>query len=220
MNVAAVIDARVENSALVADEVAKVIFGGGTVIFPTDTVYGIACDPQRTDAIDRIYGAKRRPDNKPLSLHLASVSEFLEYAGKNSLALLAAKRLLPGPVTLIIRRPAFISEDVSAGLATLGFRVPDDPLSLAILERCGPLAATSANTSGARPYYGAGNWELLPSADLLVENGPTRRQAESSVIDLSGTQPRLLREGAITFEELSARLGPVDRQTVKIRNNV
>ncbi|MEO6913626.1 MAG: L-threonylcarbamoyladenylate synthase [Candidatus Baltobacteraceae bacterium] len=219
MNVAAVIDARREDAALVADEVAKVIFNGGTVIFPTDTVYGIACDPQRSDAIDRIYGAKQRPDNKPLSLHLGSVREFLEYAGQNSLALLAAKRLLPGAVTLIIRRPAFISEDVSAGLATVGFRVPDDPLSLAILERCGPLAATSANTSGAKPYYGGGDWETLPKADLLIENGPTSRQAESSVIDLSGSLPRLLREGALTLEFLSSQLGPVVRQTVKIRNN-
>ncbi len=220
MNVAAVIDARVEDPALVADAVAKVIFSGGTVIFPTDTVYGIACDPYRSEAIDRIYGAKNRPDNKPLSLHLGSVREFLEYAGLDKLAVLASRRLLPGPVTLIIHRPAFISEEVSAGLATLGFRVPDDPLCLAILERCGPLAATSANTSGALPYYGAGDWESLPPADLLIENGPTRWQAESSVIDLSGMQPRLLREGVVRLEELSLQLGPVVRQTVKIRNTL
>ncbi|MDQ2680588.1 MAG: L-threonylcarbamoyladenylate synthase [Candidatus Eremiobacteraeota bacterium] len=219
MNVAAVIDARGEDSALVADAVAKVIFAGGTVIFPTDTVYGIACDPQRSDAIDRIYGAKKRPDNKPLSLHLASVREFLEYASSNSLAVLAAKRLLPGAVTLIIRRPDFINEDVSAGLPTVGFRVPDDQLCQVILDRCGPLAATSANTSGAQPYFGDGDWDSLPPADLLIENGPTRRRAESSVIDISGLQPRLLREGVVSLEELSRQLGPVVRQTTKVRNS-
>lgn len=219
MNVAAVIDARKETPERVADEVARVVYGGGTVIFPTDTVYGIGCDPYRSDAIDRIYGAKKRPDHKPLSLHLATVAEFLEYLQGNAMGTLAARRLMPGPVTIIVRRPAFIGEDVSSGLATVGFRVPDDPLTSAILERCGPLAATSANTSGERPYHGGGDVETLPPADLLVENGPTKYAAESSVIDLSSAQPRLLREGVFSLEYLSERLGPVVRQTVKVRNS-
>ncbi|MDQ2872562.1 MAG: L-threonylcarbamoyladenylate synthase [Candidatus Eremiobacteraeota bacterium] len=218
MKVANVIDARSESVARVAEEVAQVTFGGGTVIFPTDTVYGIGCDPYDSRAIARIYGAKKRPDVKPLTLHLATVAEFLEYAKDNALALAAAKRLLPGGVTLIVRRPAFISEDVTSGLATLGFRVPDDPLCGAILERCGPLAATSANTSGEVPYRGGGDGSGLPPADLLVENGPTRSGAESSVIDLTGPQPRLLREGVVGHQRLTELLGPVVRQAVKIRN--
>lgn len=217
MKVTARIDARNEPIERVVDEVAEVVYGGGTVIFPTDTVYGIGCDPYRTDAIDRIYGAKRRPDNKPLSIHLATVAEFLEYLAGNAMGTLAARRLMPGPVTIIIRRPAFINEDVSSGLATIGFRVPDDPLCSAILERVGPLAATSANTSGQRPYYGLDDVDTLPAADLLVENGPTKYGAESSVIDLSSAQARLLREGVLSLEYLSERLGPVVRQTVKVR---
>ncbi|MGZ3522192.1 MAG: L-threonylcarbamoyladenylate synthase [Vulcanimicrobiaceae bacterium] len=218
MQVANVIDARKESVARVIEEVASVTFGGGTVIFPTDTVYGIGCDPYDSRAIARIYGAKQRPANKPLSLHLASVAEFIEYAKDNAFALSAARRLMPGPVTLIVRRPAFISEDVTAGLPTLGFRVPDDPLCAAILERCGPLAATSANTSGEVAYRGAGDWQTLPRADLLVENGPTRFQGESSIIDLSGPQPRLLREGVVSVERLTELLGPVVRQIGTIRN--
>ena len=217
MKVTARIDARTEPVERVVDEVAQVIYGGGTVIFPTDTVYGIGCDPFRTDAIDRIYGAKNRPDHKPLSIHLATVAEFLEYLQGNAMGTLAARRLMPGPVTIIIRRPAFINEDVSSGLATIGFRVPDDALCSAILERVGPLAATSANTSGQRPYYGAGDFDTLPAADLLVENGPTKYAAESSVIDISSVQPRLLREGVLSLEHLSERLGPIVRQTVKVR---
>lgn len=218
MNVSNIIDAGKETPERVADEVAQVIYGGGTVIFPTDTVYGIGCDPFRSDAIDRIYGAKKRPDSKPLSLHVATVAEFLEYLAGNAMGTLAARRLMPGPVTIIVRRPAFLSEDISSGLATIGFRVPDDPLCSAILERVGPLAATSANTSGMRPYYGAGDVETLPPADLHVENGPTKYAAESSVIDLSSSAPRLLREGVLSLEFLSERLGPVARQTVKVRN--
>lgn len=217
MKVSARIDARTESVERVTDEVAKVVQGGGTVIFPTDTVYGIGCDPFRIDAIDRIYGAKQRPDHKPLSVHLATVAEFLEYLDGNAMGTLAARRLMPGPVTIIVRRPAFIYEDVSSGMATLGFRVPDDPLCAAILDRVGPLAATSANTSGQRPYYGEGDAESLPAADLLVENGPTKYRAESSVIDLSGSQPRLLREGVLSMDYISERIGPIIRQTVKVR---
>ncbi len=220
MKVATHIDARHETPARVADEVAQIIYGGGTVIFPTDTVYGIGCDPFRTDAIDRIYGAKQRPDHKPLSLHLATVAELLEYVGDNAMGTLAARRLMPGPATIILRRPSFILEDVTSGLATLGFRVPDDALCGAILERVGPLAATSANTSGQRPYYGDGDVEGLPAADLLVENGPTKYGAESSVIDLSSSAPRLLREGVLSLEHIAERLGPVIRQTVKVRKTI
>ncbi|HEY8297064.1 MAG TPA: L-threonylcarbamoyladenylate synthase [Candidatus Baltobacteraceae bacterium] len=218
MNVGTIIDARNESIARVVEEVARVTFGGGTAIFPTDTVYGIGCDPYDSRAIARIYGTKRRPDAKPLTLHLASIPEFLEYAKDNALAIAAGRRLFPGPVTLIVRRPAFISEDVTSGLPTLGFRVPDDPLCLAILERCGPLAATSANISGQLAYRGTGERDGLPAADLLVENGPTRYLAESTVIDLTGPQPRVLREGVVGYERLTELLGPVIRQTVTIRN--
>jgi L-threonylcarbamoyladenylate synthase len=196
------------------EAVARVVLRGGTVIFPTDTAYGIGCDPFDLDAIARIYGAKNRPANKPLSLHLASVAEFLEYARDQREVAAAVRRLLPGPVTIILRRPAFVERDVSAGLPTLGYRVPDDPLCSAILDRCGPLAATSANTSGERPYFGGGDLSALPPADLVVENGPTKYGRESSVIDFSGPQPVLLREGVVPYERLSELVGPIVRYRV------
>src|SRR5581483_4223170 len=116
-----------------------VIFSGGTVIFPTDTVYGIGCDPYNSSAIAKIYASKERPAGKPLSLHLATVNEFLEYLRDAPASVTnAVRRLLPGPVTIIVRRPAFIHEDVTAGLSTLGFRVPDNDLCRHILDRCGP----------------------------------------------------------------------------------
>jgi L-threonylcarbamoyladenylate synthase len=214
VKVANVIDARKESHARVVEEVADVVLHGGTVIFPTDTVYGIGCDPYDVIAIARIYGAKERPANKPLTLHLASVSEFVEYAREHRDALAAGRRLMPGPVTIIIPKPAFIEQDVTAGLPTLGFRVPDDPLCSAILERCGPLAATSANVSGARAYYGGGDWDALPPADLLVENGPTRYRRESTLIDMTGPQPVMLREGVVTLERLTELLSPVIRYPV------
>jgi L-threonylcarbamoyladenylate synthase len=217
VKVSSIIDACKEPHARVAEEVASVIFSGGTVIFPTDTVYGIGCDPYNSKAIARIYGAKQRPAGKPLSLHLASVAEFLEYAREYREVAGVARRLLPGPVTIIIPKPSFIDLDVTAGLGSLGFRVPDDPLCMQILERCGPLAATSANTSGERAYYGAGNWETLPPADLLVENGPTKHRRDSTVIDMTGAQPMVLREGVVSVERLTELLGPAVRPALAVR---
>lgn len=218
MNVGRVLDARKVAREQIVEEVARVIFAGGLVIFPTDTVYGIGCDPYDLAAVDRIYGSKQRPDNKPLTFHLGSVAEFLEYARGNPLATLAARRLLPGAVTLVVRRPSFVSADVTAGLPSLGMRVPADDLASAILDRCGPLAATSANTSGQRAYRGDGNWEQLPPADLLIENGPTREQHESSVVDVTGPQAVMLREGAVNFGALNDAIGPIIRQAVKERS--
>jgi L-threonylcarbamoyladenylate synthase len=217
VKVGGVIDARKESHARVAEEVANVVFGGGSVIFPTDTVYGIGCDPYSTTAIAKIYGAKSRPGNKPLSLHLATLAEFLEYAKERREVVAAARRLMPGPVTIIIPKPAFIDPEVTSGLPTLGFRVPDDPLCTTILERCGPLAATSANTSGERAYYGNGDWETLPAADLLVENGRTRYERDSTVIDMTGSQPIVLREGVVSVERLTELLGPLATHAMPIR---
>lgn len=217
MSIVTAIDACVTPAADVTEEVARVVFAGGTVIFPNDTSYGIGCDPYCSEAIDRIYAAKGRPDNRPLTLHVATPQEFLEYAGDNPLAVLAAKRLLPGPVILLIAKPPFVSDELAAGLQTLAFRVPDDPLARSLLDRCGPLAGTTVNRNGAPRYRGDGDRSMLPPADLLVEHGPTRYDRESSIVDLTGGHARLLREGAISATRLAELLGPVERPTIKVR---
>lgn len=217
MSVEAVIDARTAPVEHVVEECARVIFSGGTIVFRNDASYGLGCDPHRLEAIDRIYRAKGHPDQKPLTLYVATPAEFLEFARANPLAPLAAKRLFPGPVTLIVRKPGFISDELTAGMPTLGLRVPDDALSQAILERCGPLAVSRANRNGCPQYRGDGNHENLAEADLLVENGPPRYELESSIVDLTATPPRLLRAGAVSFERLSELLGPLERHTIKVR---
>jgi L-threonylcarbamoyladenylate synthase len=201
----------------IAEEVARVVFNGGIVIFPNDTSYLIGCDPYDYQAIDRVYAAKGRPDNRPLTMHVATAQEFLEYAADNPLAMLAAKRLLPAPVILLIRKPAFVSDEMAAGLHTLAFRVPDDPFASAVLERCGPIAGTTANPHGGPRYLGGADHSMLPSADLLVEHGPTRYDSESSIVDLSGSHARLLREGAVSEKRLTELLGPIERPTIKVR---
>jgi L-threonylcarbamoyladenylate synthase len=206
--------ARVED---VAEAVARVAFSGGTLILPNDTSYLIGCDPYDYEAIDRVYAAKGRPDNRPLTLHVATPGEFLEYAGDNPLAVVAAKRLLPAPVILLIRKPAFISDELAAGLQTLAFRVPDDAFARAMLERCGPIAGTTANPPGGARYRGGADRSMLPPADLLVEHGATRYDSESSIVDLSGAHARLLREGAVSEQRLTELFGPIERPTIKVR---
>lgn len=212
-----IIDAGAGSGDEIAEAVATVVFSGGTVILPNDTSYLIGCDPYDYEAIDRVYAAMGRPDHRPLTMHVASPQEFLEYAQDNPLAVLAAKRLLPAPVIVLVRKPAFVSDELAAGLQTLAFRVPDDPFARAVLERCGPIAGTTANPRGGERYGGDSDRSMLPNADLLVEHGATRYNVESSIVDLSGNHARLLREGAVSEGRLTELLGPVERPTVKVR---
>jgi L-threonylcarbamoyladenylate synthase len=212
-----IIDARAEQAEDIAEEVAAAVFSGQTVILPNDTSYLIGCDPYDFDAIDRVYAAMGRPDNRPLTMHVATPKEFLEYASDNPLAVAAAKRLLPAPVILLIRKPAFVSDELAAGLQTLAFRVPDDRFARVLLERCGPIAGTTANPKGGPRYGGDSDCSMLPVADLLVEHGATRYDSESSIVDLSGNHARLLREGAVSEKRLAELLGPIERPTVKVR---
>jgi len=200
---------RVEHHAI-AHDVAAVWRGGGIVIFPTDTVYGIGCDPANETAVERIYAAKGRSRSKPLSLHFGSVFELQDYAPGNALVRLAAEAFLPGPLTLIVERPASIGAFVTGDLPTIGLRAPNHPLCSLLLAVGGPIAATSANPSGRPAYIGTGAVTELPAADVFVDDGPTPVGAESTVIDVTGTAPRLVREGAIGTAMLEMVYGRVE----------
>ncbi len=194
------LDVRCERVDDAVEEVARVIFAGGTVVYPDETGYVVAGDPQRAQAVARVYRAAGTSAQSRVTLCVASTSEFLEFARDNPLAILASKRLLPAPVVMIVRRPAFFGEAQTAGRLTIGLRVPQDPLAGAILERCGPLMSCSVDHAA------------LPTADLVVERGEIGGGVETSVVDLTGARARLLREGAVPFDRLVSRLGPIDRQ--------
>ena len=205
--ISAIIDARKETSERVLDEVTAVVEGGGVVVYPSDTVYSIGCDPYERDAIAKIYASKARPHEGPLSLYLATVQEALEYVGGNPFAIMAVRRTMPGPIALVVPRPAFIPERVTWGNDGLGLRVPDHPLSIAILERCGPLAGTSASRGDDPPYWGDDDLLLLPDCDLAILDGPTPQRARSTILDITRPQPRIVRNGVISAEDLEEKLG-------------
>ena len=211
-SVRAIIDARKEPLERVLDEVMAVIQGGGIVVYPTDTVYSIGCDPYERDALGKIYASKARPSEGPLSLYLATVTEALEYVGSNRFAVMAVRRTMPGPIALVVPRPAFIPERVTFGNDGLGLRVPDHPLAGAILERCGPLAGTSASRADDPPYWGDDDLLLLPDCDLAVLDGPTPQRARSTILDITRPTPRIIRNGVIPAEVLEEKLGmPIAR---------
>jgi L-threonylcarbamoyladenylate synthase len=202
-----VIDVRRERLDDVVEETARVVFDGGTVVYPDETGYVIACDPQHGAAVALSYEAAGSNPILHVAVCVASPAEFLEFAPENPLAILAVKRLLPAPVMFILRRPAFFGEEQTAGRLTIGFRVPTDPLARAILERCGPLVAA------ATAYSGEG--ESLGPADLLLQRGEVAPRLEISVVDLTGNRARLLREGAVPFDRLVERFGPIERPTMR-----
>ncbi len=180
---------------------------GGTVVLPTDTVYGIFCDAANDAAIERIYSLKNRPRAKALGLYVGDVAGFLALAGDNVKARTLAEAFLPGALTVIVERPESVSKAVSAGLPSVAVRVPDHGLLRAILARAGTLAGTSANLSGLPAFSGGERPADFPEADLFVDDGVTTLGTESTIIDVSQERAHLIRSGAIPAALLENVLG-------------
>lgn len=185
---------------------ADLLLAGGLVALPTETVYGLAVRADDPAAIARLYAAKGRPSDNPLIVHVASVEALLHVT--NDVTPLAAHllaRFAPGPLTVVLDAHPDLPREVTAGLDTVAVRIPDHPVALEVLRRCGvPLAAPSANRSG-RPSPTTAmhvHDDLDGRIAAVVDGGPTRLGLESTVVDARGTTPIVLREGAITREDL------------------
>ncbi|WP_123101784.1 L-threonylcarbamoyladenylate synthase [Acidithiobacillus sulfuriphilus] len=190
---------------------AAALHGGGLVAFPTETVYGLGADAENPAAVARIFAAKGRPADHPLIVHIANPDQLTHWAKDiPPAAWLLARRCWPGPLTLILRRACRVPDIVTGGQDTVGLRVPDHPLALALIEASGGgIAAPSANRFGrVSPTTAAHVREELGAAmDFILDGGPCRVGIESTILDLSGHQPRLLRPGAITIAGIEAVLG-------------
>lgn len=192
-------------SAAIAAAV-EALRGGDIVGVPTDTVYGLAADPFRTGASDRLFRAKGRPRNVELPVLVASVEQALELAVSvpDSACRLMA-RYWPGPLTLVLPRRPDLEADLGEDDATVGVRCPDHPVPRALCAAMGPLATTSANRHGEPPVTTAQDLERALGAvvELVLDAGPCRGRP-STVLDVTGEFPRLLRSGALEWEELRA----------------
>jgi L-threonylcarbamoyladenylate synthase len=181
------------------NDAAACIAGGGTLIFPTETVYGIGCAPDNADAVGAIFRAKRRPADKPLAIHVAWPEQAAQFARVlTPSARRIIERLWPGPVAIVVERAPDIARAAALGGPTISLRCPDDAACAAILRATGPLAATSANISDQPAFDGEqAELDTLPDATLAIITGPTRLRQESTVVDCTGDMPRILRLGVV-----------------------
>ena len=183
---------------------------GELVAFPTETVYGLGARALDGAAVERIFLAKGRPADNPLIVHLAeppdpSVARWDDRAQRLSEA------FWPGPLTLVLPRGPSVPDVVTAGRDTVAVRMPDHPLALELIRAVGPLAAPSANRSG-RPSPTTAEHVLRDLAGRIpwvVDGGPCREGLESTVLDLTGTEPVLLRPGTLELADLVEVLGPI-----------
>ena len=173
----------------------KTLLEGGLVIVPTETVYGIACDPAVPGAMEKLIGAKGRDGNKPVARLAANVEHVSATATDWNRGLQAlADRYWPGPLTIVL--------ETTAGWT--GYRVPDHAVALALAKTCGrTLALTSANLSGEPDTKTAQEAMASVDADLALDSGPTAEVAiPSTVVKVDGEQIECLREGGLPFEEV------------------
>jgi L-threonylcarbamoyladenylate synthase len=193
---------------------AQALRDGRLVAFPTETVYGLGANALDARAVARIYQAKGRPAYNPVILHVADV------AAARRLVIdwpVAAERLAarywPGPLTLVLTRSTVVPDIATAGLPAVGLRVPAHPVALALLSAAGvPVAAPSANRSTELSPTSADHVArtLGDRVDVLLDGGDTTLGIESTVVDLAGPRPLLLRPGLLTREELELLVGPID----------
>lgn len=191
---------------------AKAIRRGDLVAFPTETVYGLGADATSDRAVARIFEAKGRPRFNPLIAHFATEESAREAVAFTDVADRLADRFWPGPLTLVLprRTPCPLSLLVSAGLETAAVRVPSGPLAGTFLSAAGvPVAAPSANRSGRLSPTAAQHVanDLGDHVAVILDGGPCAIGLESTVVDLSGAQPTILRQGGLSQEELQRALG-------------
>ena len=190
---------------------AELIRAGRLVAFPTETVYGLGANALDPDAVARIFAAKGRPRTSPLIVHVDSIEMARTLASHwSDAADLLARRYWPGPLTLVVPKRPLVPDIVTAGLPTVGLRMPAHPLALELIRAAGvPIAAPSANRfTELSPTAAAHIPEAL--ADYTLDGGAARVGIESTVLSLVD-KPTLLRPGVISITELEALIGPIAR---------
>jgi L-threonylcarbamoyladenylate synthase len=207
-------------------ELGDALRHGGLVAFPTETVYGLGANALDPLAVAAIFSAKGRPGNDPLIVHLADGEDIIRATGCNwdnlpSKAHLLAKTCWPGPLTLILPRGPLIPDNVTAGLSTVGVRVPDHPLARGLIAAAGvPLAAPSANIFGHTSPTTASHVlnDLDGRIQWILDGGPTSVGVESTILDITQSPPLLLRPGGLPIERLEEILNETIKQPSRAGN--
>ncbi|MCI2267207.1 MULTISPECIES: L-threonylcarbamoyladenylate synthase [Micrococcales] len=199
---------------------AEILRRGGLVAFPTETVYGLGADAENAEAVRRVFEVKRRPVTHPLIVHLADSGQLGDWVtGTPGYARVLAEWFWPGPLTLVLPRSPRIPSVVTGGCDTVAVRVPHHPVAQRLLTAFGgAIAAPSANRFGAVSCTSAEHVadELGPAVDLILDSGPCPVGIESTIIDVTGDEPILLRPGAVGVDDLARALGRPIRTTTPL----
>jgi L-threonylcarbamoyladenylate synthase len=188
---------------------AQIILAGGIIAFRTDTFYGLGADPLNADAVNKIKQLKGREEGKPILLLISDLDQIVRFVANSAVYKEAASRYWPAPLTLIGTARSGIPDGLTAGTKSIGLRLPADENVRALVRTCGgALTATSANTAGSEAARTAQEVEkYFPSGiDLIIDSGAVTATEPSTVVDISGEKPRLIREGAIKRGELGGLL--------------
>lgn len=193
------------------EKAAKVIAGGGLIAFPTETVYGLGADALNEDACRNIYAAKGRPSDNPMIVHISSIDDMdaLSMVITDDMRILA-DNFWPGPLTMICPRKPIVPDVTTGGLDTVGIRMPANEVARALIEKAGcPIAAPSANLSGKPSPTSAQHCidDLTGKVEGIIVSEDCSVGIESTVIDMTGQVPMILRPGYITKEDFEKVLG-------------
>lgn len=186
----------------------EILQSGGAVILPTETVYGLFAQAMNEDAVEHVYQLKRRPKEKAMNLNVADYETILAFS-KNQPSYLKKiyDTFLPGPLTIILQANDRVPAWINSGLSTIGFRIPKHPQTLALIKETGPLIGPSANISGQESgkVFVQIQKQFGNSVEGLADDTAITG-VDSTILDLSGDFARILRQGAITKEDLLARV--------------
>lgn len=194
---------------MITNDISKavaVLRNGGLVAFPTETVYGLGADARNEDALRKIFMAKQRPMDHPVIVHIANISQLSDWAREVSdSAILLAKTFWPGPLTLILKKGPHVLDLITGHQDTIGLRIPNHSVAKALLQEFGSgLAAPSANRFGriSPTTAEAVREELGERVDLILEGGSCAVGVESTIVDMTGENPVILRPGMITAKQI------------------
>ncbi|HEL1614911.1 TPA: threonylcarbamoyl-AMP synthase [Streptococcus suis] len=198
------------------DKLRTILENGGAVILPTETVYGLFAQALNEDAVNRVYQLKQRPRDKAMNLNVSNLNDIYFFSQNTPFFLEKLyNRFMPGPLTIILKANKNVPFWVNSGLDTVGFRLPNHEQTLQLISETGPLIGPSANISGNESGKKFSDIQAQFSVDLPgIEDDQALTGIDSTILDLSGQKARILRQGAISREEIQKAIPEIEFEVV------
>lgn len=198
------------------DKLRTILENGGAVILPTETVYGLFAQALNEDAVNRVYQLKQRPRDKAMNLNVSNLNDIYFFSQNTPFFLEKLyNRFMPGPLTIILKANEKVPFWVNSGLDTVGFRLPNHEQTLRLISETGPLIGPSANISGNESGKKFSDLQAQFPVDLPgIEDDQALTGIDSTILDLSGQKARILRQGAISREEIQKAIPEIEFEVV------